>query len=139
MAKFSFNGVDSISADFEQLSKVDEDTKYRILEAGAKILKEKMEEVIRRKELMDPVMPQLVNSIKIKRKKSKDEIFVRISPEGKRKDGKKTNNEVGYALELGTPRIPAKHWMETASEEAEENAYWAMESAWDEYLKKLNL
>lgn len=42
-------------------------------------------------------------------------------------------------FEHGTPRIPAKHWMETANEEAEDAFLAAEQDAWNKHLDDLNL
>lgn len=159
MAKFSFNGIDGIIADFEELANISDDVKYSILEAGAEVVRKVQQEVIRRLGLIDPVAPQLINSLTIARKKGSDEVCVRLYPKGKRKGEKKlgkrmkktgsgrrssgsyagTNAEVGYYLEYGTPRIPAKHWMETANEEAEDAFLAAEQDAWNKHLDDLNL
>ncbi|MBQ9685054.1 MAG: hypothetical protein IJV41_00710 [Oscillospiraceae bacterium] len=47
--------------------------------------------------------------------------------------------DVGYYLEVGTPRHPALHWMETTLEISGDEIQSAMETAWDEYLKSKGL
>lgn len=159
MARFFFDGIDGIMADFDELANIDDEVKYSILEAGAEVVRKVQQEVIRRLGLVDPVAPQLINSLTIARKKGSDKVCVRLYPKGKRKGEKKlgkrmkksgsgrrssgsyagTNAEVGYYLEYGTPRIPAKHWMETANEEAEDAFLAAEQDAWNKHLDDLNL
>lgn len=159
MAKFSFNGIDGIMADFEELANIDDEVKYSILEAGAEVFKKHLQALLRREGHMNPTMPQLINSITVFRKKQGSEAFVRVYPKGKRKGEKKlgkrmkksgsgrrssgsyagTNAEIGYILEYGSPRMPATHWMERGREESEEAVYDAMQDAWNKHLDDLNL
>lgn len=150
MAELKINGIDKLIADFEKLAKIDDDTAYTILEAGAAALRTVQQEVIRRMGLMDPVEPQLIHSLQINRKKGKNGVLVRLGPRGKRKGKKKpskrkkggtyanTNDEVGYVLEYGSPRIKARHWMSTANEEGAETCTAAMQEAWDKHLADMN-
>nr|DAL91781.1 MAG TPA: hypothetical protein [Caudoviricetes sp.] len=159
MARFTFNGIDGIIADFEELAKIDDDTKYSILEAGAEVIRTAQQNVIRRLGLMNPTIPQLINSLTISRRVGKQGGYVQVTPKGKRKNARKhgkrmkkkgdrrvssgsyagTNTEVGYYLEYGTPRITATHWMETANEEAEADFLTAEQDAWNKHLDDLNL
>lgn len=146
MAKFSMNGLNEISASLEQMANAPEDTKFGMLEAGAQVLIEKWRDKI--ESLFGN--GQLSDSIKAKRKKG-DSPIVQVSPQGnraseyrgirktKRGGYKKTNAEVAYVLEYGTPRMDATHWMETANEEAADSVAEAEAAVWDEYLKSLNL
>lgn len=156
MAKFRLNGADTLIADFEKLAVVDDETKYSILEAGAAVLKSAQQEVLRRLGLVNSVEPQLINSIGADRLSGN---VVRLMPKGTRKNKRKTykrmknvkgqrrssgsydntNAEVGYLLEYGTPRVPAKHWMETANEEGGDACVDAMQDAWNKHLDDLNL
>lgn len=151
MAKFEFNGVDNIISDFDKLARLDDETTYSILDAGAEALRTVMQDVLRRLGLMDPVDPQLIYSLQIMRKKTHRGVLVRIGPHGPRDNNRKaskrkgggyysnTNDEVGYLLEYGTPRISAKHWMETANEEGRDACTEAMQEAWNKHLDDLNL
>ena len=156
MAKFIFNGVDTLVADFEKLAVIDDETTYSILEAGAEVLKTVQQEVLRRMGLTNPVAPQLINSLSISRRIGK---IVTLTPKGKRKgkkkiskrmkkvDGKRqssgsyqnTNAEIGYFLEYGTPRIKPRHWMEIANEEGGDACTEAIQEAWNKHLDDLNL
>lgn len=159
MAKFTFNGVDTLEADFEKLAVIDDETTYGILEAGAEVLKAAQQEVLRRLGLTNAVAPQLINSLTASRKVENDTKKVRLTPKGKRKDKKKTykrmkkengkrrssgsyqntNAEIGYFLEYGTPRIKPRHWMEAANEEGGDACTEAMQEAWNKHLDDLNL
>ena len=150
MAKFSFNGVDGISASFEQLAKLTDDEKKSIIMPAAKLLLE------RQKEKILAVFTQrtgdLANSLVIEDKSDSDGVKAFIVPTGKhrgsgtgkrkRKDGRSngkysgTNAEVAFILNFGSPRIKATHWLDNANDEAEPDVLAAEEAAWDDLLKE---
>lgn len=148
MAGFRCNGMDELSISLDQLAQTPEETQYSMLEAGAAVLVGKWKETL-------PAMKragQLIESIKAKRKNGDKGPHVLVTPDGRRpseyrgirktkKMGnyKKTNAEVAYVLEYGTPRMAATHWMETTNEEASDEVVAAEAAVWDEYLKSLNL
>lgn len=151
---FYVSGFDELEADLLGITELSDEEKWPILEAGALIVKAKMQEVIDRLFGTDG-SGDLRNSISISQKIIKEELVARVTPKGrhkssgrgirmkKQKDGTRaksgkysgSNAEVGYYLEYGTPRIKPRHWMETADEEAGEQSAAAMEAAWDEILK----
>lgn len=148
MAGFRCNGMDELNISLAQLAQTPEETQYSMLEAGAAVLVEKWKEALQNIKRTG----QLLESIKAKRKKGDDGPFVLVTPEGRRpseyrgirktkKMGnyKKTDAEVAYVLEYGTPRMAARHWMETANEEASDAVVAAEAAVWDEYLNSLNL
>ncbi len=148
MAGFRCNGMDELNISLSQLAQTPEETQYSMLEAGAAVLVEKWKEALSRMKRTG----HLLESIKAKRKKGDDGPFVLVTPEGRRpseyrgirktkKMGnyKKTDAEVAYVLEYGTPRMAARHWMETANEEASDEVVAAEAAVWDEYLNSLNL
>lgn len=148
MAKFSFNGLDEISASFEQLADLSDQDRLGVIMAGANVL------VTRQKEKIEQMFQQrtgiLANSIKIKVKDDGDGSYAYISPEGKhpgsgtgrrkRRNGRSngkysgTNAEVAYILNYGSPRISATHWLEDANDEAESEMMNSMQAAWDDVL-----
>lgn len=148
MAKFSFNGLDEISASFEQLANLSDQDRLGIIMAGANVL------VTRQKEKIVQMFQQrtgkLADSIKIKVKDDGDGSYAYISPEGKhpgsgtgrrkRRNGRSngkysgSNAEVAYILNYGSPRISATHWLENANEEAEDEVMENMQAAWDDVL-----
>ncbi len=150
MAGFRCNGMDELNISLAQLAQTPEETQYSMLEAGAAVLVEKWKEALQNMKRTG----QLLESIKAKRKKG-DAPIVSVAPQGKRKNaytGKRrkhdgssggtyqgTNAEVAYVLEYGTPRMAARHWMETANEEASDEVVAAEAAVWDEYLNSLNL
>ena len=85
MGSFKFNGVDGITASFEQLAKLDDDTRWRIISAGAEVVKRfqkaQIDLVFQRR------TGQLFGSITVKKKKSGEDMVAQIAPTGKRKRG----------------------------------------------------
>lgn len=147
MASFKINGMDELTISLSQLAQTPEDVQYSMLEAGAAVLVEAW------KKALEPMKRTglLIESIKAKRKKG-DAPIVAVTPDGTRRSEyrgirktkamggrKKTNAEVAYVLEYGTPRMAARHWMEKANEEASDNVVAAEAAVWDDYLKNLNL
>lgn len=50
-----------------------------------------------------------------------------------------TNEEIGYLLEVGTPRITAFHWMELTNDESEEEIQQIIDDNYTELLRKKGL
>lgn len=148
MAKFSFNGMDEISASFEQMASLSDEDKMSVIMPAAKLLLERQRDKIL--SLFTQHTGDLANSLTVEERSDDDGVFAYIFLKGKhrgsgtgkrkRKDGRSngkysgTNAEVGYILEYGSPRISATHWMETANEEAVEEVVAAQQSAWDDLL-----
>lgn len=148
MAKFSFNGMDEISASFEELANLSDNDRLGIIMAGANVLVTRQKEKIA--QLFQQRTGKLADSIKIKVKDDGEGSYAYISPEGKhpgsgtgrrkRRNGRSngkysgTNAEVAYILNYGSPRIAATHWMENANEEAEDEVMENMQAAWNDVL-----
>lgn len=152
MGKFSFNGVDELSASFEQLAQLSDEDKLSVIMPAAKLLVERQREMIQR--LFKQRTGDLANSLTIQEKSGEDGAYAHIylkgkhrgSSTGKRKGKRRsngrysgTNAEVGYILEVGSPRIAARHWMENANEEAEDEVVAAEQAAWDDLVTKKGL
>lgn len=153
MAKFTFNGMDEISASFEQLSKLTDDDKMSVIMPAAKLLLQRQKEKIL--QLFNQRTGALHDSLTIEKRSGDDGVFAYIFPKGKhpgsgtgkrkRKNGRSngkysgTNAEVAYILNFGSPRISATHWLENANEEAEDEVIAAEQTAWDELLTKKGL
>lgn len=152
MAKFSFNGMDEISASFEQLSRLTDDDKMSVIMPGAQLLLQRQKEKIL--SLFTQRTGDLANSLTIEKRSGEDGVFAYIFPKGKhrgsstgkrrgkrRSNGKYsgTNAEVAYILEYGSPRISATHWLENANEEAEDEVVSAQQAAWDDLITKKGL
>lgn len=152
MAKFSFNGMDEISASFEQLANITDEDKMSIIMPAAKLLVERQRQKI--KELFEQRTGDLADSLSIQEKKDEGGAYAHIylkgkhrgSSTGKRKGKRRsngkysgTNEEAGYILEHGSPRISARHWMESANEDAEDEIIAAQQEAWDDLVTKKGL
>lgn len=158
MAKFSFDGVDYISAKFEQLAQIDDEDKMSVIRPAAEFLKGKHQEKILTK--FKKRTGALAGSITVEQKSDDDGAYAHISPKGKhprsstgkrmkkvgdsdkrRSAGKYsgTNAEVAYILEYGSPRIPASHWMEEANEEAADEVVAIQQEAWDQLITEKGL
>ena len=147
MAGFSFDGLDEISASFEQLARLTDEDKLSILYPSAQLLlqrqKEKIAQIFRRR------TGDLENSLVIEQRQSEDSPSLYIYPKGKhrgsstgKRKGKRrsngkysgTNAEVAYILNYGSPRIAATHWLENANDEAEAEVMASQQAAWDELV-----
>lgn len=148
MAKFTINGMDEIAASFEQLANITDEDKTGVLLPAARLLAQRQKEKII--SLFTQRTGTLADSISVKMKGSGEELYAHIYPKGKhpgsgtgkrkRKNGRSngkysgSNAEVAYILEYGSPRITARHWMETANEEAEDEVVGTMQAAWEDVL-----
>lgn len=152
MAKFSFNGLDEISASLEQLSKLTDEDKVSILMPSAQLLLQRQKEKIAK--LFKRRTGDLEASLSISQQNSDLGPSLFIAPEGKhrgsstgKRKGKRrsngkysgTNAEVAYILEYGSPRIAATHWMENANEEAADEVTASQQDAWNELVTKKGL
>ena len=152
MAKFNFNGMDEISASFEQLANLTDEDRLSVIMPAARLLVQRQKEKI--VQMFQQRTGDLEKSIKIKVKDDGDGSYAYISPEGKhrgsgtgkrrgkrRSNGKYsgTNAEVGYILNYGSPRIAATHWLENANEEAEKEVIAAQQEAWNDLVTKKGL
>lgn len=152
MAKFTFNGVDSLEASFEQLSQLSSDEKLSILLPSGQLLLERQKEKIRT--LFKRRTGDLEDSLTLSTKEGEESPVVTIYPTGKHRNsftGKRmkkgrpsgkysgTNAEVAYILNYGSPRIAATHWLENANEEAEADVIAAQQEAFNELLEKKGL
>ena len=152
MAAFSFNGLDSIEASFQELSQLSDEEKYSVISPAAELLKQKFVEKI--KSLFIQRSGDLAESITIVKKTDDSGSYAHITPTGKHsksstgkrnKKGKSSgrysgsNAEVAWILEYGSPRIDPRHWMETTNEESEEEVIAAEEAAWDSLLETKGL
>lgn len=153
MAKFSFNGMDELSASFEDMIQLSDEERMSVIMPGAEVVAEHQRGKIR--SLFKQRTGALADSITIRQKSDDYGAYANIFLKGKhpgsgtgkrkRKDGRSngkysgTNAEVGYILEYGTPRIAATHWMETANEDAAAEVASAQQEAWNDLMKKKGL
>lgn len=152
MAKFSFNGLDELSASLEQLAQLSDDEKVSILMPSAQLLLQRQKKKIA--QLFKRRTGDLEASLSISQQNSDLGPSLYIAPTGKhrgsstgKRKGKRrsngkysgTNAEVAYILEFGSPRIAATHWLENANEEAEAEVMEAQQAAWDDLVTKKGL
>lgn len=152
MAGFTFNGMDELTASFEQLAKLDDDEKVSIMMPSAQLLLQRQKEKIA--QLFKRRTGDLESSLVIEQRESDSGPSLYIYPKGKhrgsftgkrmgkrRSNGKYsgTNAEIAYILNYGSPRIAATHWLENANEEAESEVMASQQAAWDDLVAKKGL
>lgn len=156
MMDLHIDGLDRLSVSFITLEQLSEDQIWDIIAPAAEKLKAAMQGVIRR--MFNQCSGSLHDSIEVQRRISKGgAVFALIGPnqakhpkatQGERKPRAQggggghfagTNAEVGWILEYGSVRIPARHWMETACTETEEQLYQTLEAGWDETITAAGL
>ena len=152
MAKFTCNGMDEISACFEQLANITDEDKMAVIMPAARLLLTRQKEKIQ--SLFNQVTGALADSLTIQEKSDDSGAYAQIylkgkhpgSSTGKRKGKRRsngkysgTNAEVGYILEYGSPRIAATHWMENANEEAADEVVAAEQAAWNDLITEKGL
>ena len=152
MAKFSFNGMDEISASFEQIAKLTDEDKMSVILRGAQLLRQRQQEKIT--SVFKQWTGALAKSLTIQKRSDDDGVFAYIFPKGKhpgsstgkrmkkgRSSGKYSgsNAEVAYILNYGSPRIAATHWLENANEESADELTETMQSAWNDLLTEKGL
>lgn len=159
MAGFKFDGIDYISAKFDEVGQgFSDEEKLSVLTPAAEFLKNAYTETL---EFLFRVRTgALSKSIAIDYKTSEDGASAFVAPKGKhpkaftgkrmKKDAKTskrrssgkysgTNMEIAYILEYGSPRIAATHWMENTNSDMEEELYAAQAQAWDDLLTRKGL
>ena len=149
MAKFKVNGVDGLDLTFERKSQLSTDDLLRIIRPGAELLQSRFAQKI--SEVFTQRSGDLANSFKLRNIKSDDGAAISIAPEGKhspngrgirnrKKSGKpKTNAEVAFVLEYGSPRLAATHFMENTAEESEADVIAAMDAEFNKILDERGL
>ena len=152
MAKFSFNGMDELSASIEDMIQLSDEERMSVIMPGAEVVAEHQRGKIR--SLFKQRSGALADSITIRQKSDDDGAYANIFLKGKhpgsstgkrrgkrRSNGKYsgTNAEVGYILEYGSPRIAATHWMENANEDAAAEVASAQQEAWNALMEKKGL
>lgn len=153
MANFKFDGIDYISASFEQLSNISDDEKMSVIRPAAEFLKTTYENVIRSK--FRQRSGDLADSIAIEQKSDENGAYAHVSPKGKhrgsstgkrkRRNGRSngrysgTNAEVAYILNYGSPRISATHWLENANDEAADEIIAIQQEKWDNLITQKGL
>lgn len=152
MAKLSFNGMDEITASFEDIAQLSDEDRLSVVMPAAEVL------VKRQREKIEQTFTQrtgaLADSLSIREQSDDNGAYANIflkgkhpgSSTGKRKGKRRsngkysgTNAEVGYVLEYGSPRIAATHWMESANEDAAAEIAEVQQDAWNALMEKKGL
>lgn len=154
MAKFTFDGIDSISFLSDDFMELTDGDKLSVIMPAAEFLKEQHSAKIR--QVFHQRSGALARSIGIDVKSDDSGSYAHVWPKGKHpksstgkrfkrgKDGRRrasgkysgSNAEIGYILEIGSPRITARHWMESANEESEEQLSDIQQNAWNDLMEK---
>lgn len=157
MAQWRVDGLDRVQASLYELGQLSDDQIWAIIEPGAELLKNKMQEVILR--MFRQISGSLHNSIEIKQKIDKAGVISALvgpnqkkhpnsSKAKRRRNIEKdsgggsyagTNAEVGWILEYGSARIDGYHWMETSVDEVEEELYQTLEQGFNEAIEAAGL
>ena len=154
MINMRIDGLDRVEASFLQLQAMSEDQLWEIILPAAEILKDAQQASILA--LFTQRTGSLYNSIQIAKRVSRAGVLhALVGPDAasngthpkssrgirKRKDRGGTgryegsNAEVGFILEYGSSRIPARHWLESAVMEAEERILDMLEAGWNAALE----
>lgn len=151
MAKFRVNGVDGLDLTYERKSQLSTDDLLRIIRPGAELMQARFVQKVQA--VFTQHSGDLANSFKIRERKSDDGAAISIAPEGKhRPNGRgirnrkksekskpKTNAEVAFVLEYGSPRMAATHFMENTIDESEADVIAAMDAEFNKILDERGL
>lgn len=151
MAKFKVNGVDGLDLTYERKSQLSTDDLLRIIRPGAELMQSRFVQKVQA--IFTQHSGDLANSFKIRERKSDDGAAISIAPEGKhRPNGRgirnrkksekskpKTNAEVAFVLEYGSPRMAATHFMENTIDESEADVIAAMDAEFNKILDERGL
>lgn len=148
MATMKVNGVDTLIASFEDIANLEENDVIEVLTPAAELFRDALVEAIKTR--LKVHTGGLAASIQITPKKTKEGITsLVIGPKGNHPKTKKgvrrmkgkgkfnaTNSEILYVLNYGSARIPAKHIVDNTLEEQREAVSEAIQTGFDEYMKK---
>ena len=169
MMNFHIDGLDRLSVSYASLSQISEDDLWAIIEPAANTLRDRMKESItrlfrqhtgslresievKRKTAKSGAIFALVGPNQKEHSGHRGRKAYAFESEskgwGKRKSRAQgghvgsyagTNAEVGWILKYGTSRIPAKHWMEQAVTDTEEELLGQLETGFNAYLDAAGL
>ena len=147
MAVFKIDGFDKLQVSVYDMAITPPETILtEVILPAAEILKGAMQDMV--SVLLHVRTGSLYISIKVTCKSASGNPWATVGPDqgshpksttGKRKPRAQgggggsysgTNAEVGFILEYGTSRIPGRHWIEQAVNDAMEEIYDAMANAW---------
>ena len=137
-------GLDQLILDFDKVSRLDEATMTRMLEAGGEVVKKAHTKAIQ--SLMTSRSGNLAASPYVHKKVSGGSHYVLIYPKGthhtyrpRKGSGVASNQDVAFVHEFGGHGNAALQWMRTANEECSSDAVDAMEKQFDQFLTQHNL
>lgn len=135
MAKLSFDGLDDVVKQMEQMGQMGGKVAEEMLLAGATEMEKAWQESIRRfGHVKYGDMLKSVGSTKIKPVKTGGKTL-EVYPKGKDRKGVR-NAEKAFILHYGKKGLVASHFVETAEKEGEPKAAAAMEARWDRFIQK---
>ena len=102
MGKFRINGIDEISASFEQLTRLTDSDKMSIIMPAAKLLLERQVQKIQ--SLFNQRSGDLANSLTIEERSGDDGPYAYIFPKGKHSGSAKESEDLAAAILEQMPR-----------------------------------
>lgn len=151
MASFRVNGVEGLDLTYERKAQLSDDDLLRIIRAGAEVMRERLREKVLA--VFTQHSGDLSDSFKLFERKESGNPFILVSPAGKhRPNGRgirdrksdpkrkgKTNAEVAFVLEYGSPRHNATHFMEECVEASTPEVIAAMEAEFSKLMDERGL
>ena len=151
MASFRVNGVEGLDLTYERKAQLSDDDLLRIIRAGAEVMRERLREKVLA--VFTQHSGDLAYSFKLFERKESGNPFILVSPAGKhRPNGRgirdrksdpkrkgKTNAEVAFVLEYGSPRHNATHFMEECVEASTPELIAAMEAEFSKLMDERGL
>ena len=151
MASFRVNGVEGLDLTYERKAQLSDDDLLRIIRAGAEVMRERLREKVLA--VFTQPSGDLADSFKLFERKESGNPFILVSPAGKhRPNGRgirdrksdpkrkgKTNAEVAFVLEYGSPRHNATHFMEECVEASTPEVIAAMEAEFSKLMDERGL
>ncbi len=137
MGSFKINGLDSLINDLSALAALPDSVAEDMLNAGADIIEAEQHKTAKSMGVYDTGVTE--GSIKkTKVKKTATGKSIDIFPQGVNSDGNR-NAEVAFINEFGKIGQPARQFIRTANEAAEERATEAEEKVYNDFLNGKNL
>lgn len=139
MARFNVVGLDGLVLDLERMAELPDEVFDDMLNAGADVVAVAQKRVGLRMGVHRTGMT--LSSIKKSKKIGRQSDFGRyidVYPQGKNADGNE-NAEVAFINEYGKEGQPARPFLRTAINEAQDEATEAEAEKYNEWLKSLNL
>lgn len=151
MATFKVNGVEGLDLTYERKAQLSDDDLLRIIRAGAEVMRDRLREKVQAVFIQHS--GDLANSFKLFPQKDEGNPVIVVSPSGnhspngrgirKRKSNAKrktkTNAEVAFVLEHGSPRHKATHFMEECVEASTPEVIAAMEAEFSKIMDERGL